>query len=503
MRRTHGHRPSDADSPSTIRERGASGAALLTAQAAAAQVVAFAGTLALAHLLVPRAFGLVAFGATVVIIGNFFADGGLGASLIRQSTDPTTAELRALLGLQLIVGCVLALGIAAVGLQAGTAGGITALMASSLPLLALRAPHAIVLERALRYGRIASIELTESVAYYLWAIATVWAGWDVWGLASAAITRALVGSVLITLASPLGVIWPRLSPGTLRPMLGFGIGFQAVGLAALARNQGVNLVIAAGGGAQLLGYWSLASRLLLVPFWLFQALWRVSYPTMARLRAMGEDTSLTVEHLACITALVAGAALAPLAASAHDLVPAIFGSRWATAADPIPWACAGLAISGPISVAAAGYLYSERDVATPLRATIVNGLVWVGLTAVLVGPVGVAAAGVGWMIASWSEATIFSRALRLRARVAVFRLIALPVAAVYASSILAYALPLPTSNQLIAGIVRAAVALAVYLVLNLGFNRATLSDTLQRMRSLVQRWNSGRSGLASPEVDRT
>ena len=55
----------------------------------------------------------------------------------------------------------------------------------------------------------------------------------------------------------------------------------------------VNLVVAAAGGTQLLGYWSLANRLLQVPFWLLQALWRVSYPTMARLRAHGEDTRHT------------------------------------------------------------------------------------------------------------------------------------------------------------------------------------------------------------------
>ena len=113
------------------------------------------------------------------------------------------------------------------------------------------------------------------------------------------------------------MITPRLTLGTLRSMLGFGLGFQAVGLSALARNQGVNLVVAAAGGTQLLGYWSLANRLMQVPFWLFQALWRVSYPTMARLRALGEDTRLTVERFARVTALASGAMLAPLAASAH------------------------------------------------------------------------------------------------------------------------------------------------------------------------------------------
>jgi O-antigen/teichoic acid export membrane protein len=268
-------------------------------------------------------------------------------------------------------------------------------------------------------------------------------------------------------------------------MLGFGIGFQAVGLAALARSQGVNLVIAAAGGEQLLGYWSLANRLMQVPFWLFQALWRVSYPTMARLRALGEDTRLIVERFARVTALASGATLAPLAASAHDLIPAMFGTDWTSAAAPLPWASAGLVVAGPISVAAAGYLYSEGDVRTPLKATIVNGAVWITLTAILIGPVGIAAAGIAWMLASWTEALIFSRALGRRAQLAVERVIVVPVAAAFASAFLAYALRPPLSNRLIDGITTAVVALAAYLVLNFAFNRGDLVALARRMRSLA------------------
>jgi hypothetical protein len=120
-------------------------------------VVAFIGTLVLAHMLVPADFGVVAFGAIIVTTGDFFADGGLGASLIRKAGAPTVDELRTLLGFQLAVAVVIALGLAVVGSQTGTVGGVTAIMACSLPLLALRAPHAIALERDLEYRAIASI----------------------------------------------------------------------------------------------------------------------------------------------------------------------------------------------------------------------------------------------------------------------------------------------------------------------------------------------------------
>ena len=117
-------------------------------------------------------------------------------------------------------------------------GAVTAIMACSLPLLALRAPHAIALERALDYRPIAAIDFAESLVFYAWAIATVAAGWGVWGVASAAIARSVAGSVLMTAASPLKVLTPRVRHGTLRSMLAFGVGFQAVGLAGLVREQG-------------------------------------------------------------------------------------------------------------------------------------------------------------------------------------------------------------------------------------------------------------------------
>ena len=259
--------PPESESPATIRDRGAVGAALLTIREGAAQVVAFIGMLVLAHLLSPTDLGMVAFGTTVVTIGNFFADGGLGAALIRRADHPSVDELRALLALQLILAIVIALAVAIVGFRAGTTGAVTAIMACSLPLLALRAPHAIALERALEYRPIAATEFAESLVFYGWAIATVEAGWGVWGVASAAIARSLAGSVLMTVASPLKRIRPRLVRGALRSMLGFGIGFQAIGLAALARHQGVNLVVVAIGGERLLGYWAVAYRLMQLPFW--------------------------------------------------------------------------------------------------------------------------------------------------------------------------------------------------------------------------------------------
>ena len=176
---------------------------------------------------------------------------------------------------------------------------------------------------------------------------------------------------------------------------------------------------------------------------------------------------------------------APLALPpARCRVPALLGVNWAPSAAPLPWASAGLLVSGPISVAAAGYLYSESDVRTPLVATIINGVVWIALTAILLRPLGIAAVGISWMVASWTEAVLFARAL-WRAGVAVSRMIQVPVAVAVASALLALAVKTPLSSSLVPGIATATVAVAAYLALSFAFNRADLVATARRVRSLT------------------
>ena len=95
------------------------------------------------------------------------------AQLIRRSQPPTRSDLRALLAFQLGVTFALAFCISAVFLPFGELGAVTALMALSLPLVAVRAPATILLERRLDYRPLAVIEIVETVCNYGWAITTV------------------------------------------------------------------------------------------------------------------------------------------------------------------------------------------------------------------------------------------------------------------------------------------------------------------------------------------
>jgi O-antigen/teichoic acid export membrane protein len=474
--------------PTEIRRRATAGALLIAGRTAMTQTIALAGNIVLARLLVPDDFGAVAFGATLVTVATFFSDGGMGVALIRRRDDPKPDDLRALLGFQLATSSALAAVTVVVGAFFGLVGLVTGVMALSLPFVAARAPSTIVLERSLRYRPIVLAELVESVIYYAWSIPIVLAGFGVWGLASGAVVRSAVATVLLIRLSPAGWIGLRFDFSRLRALLGFGARFQARGLVALVRDEGLNLGIAAAAGISVLGLWSLAARVMQLPFLVFSALLRVSYPAMSRLNRTGEEFGVAVDNLAAMTSLLAVAVLAPLSGVADQLIPAVFGDRWTEAADIIPWASAGLIVGGPISVACSGYLYATNDARTPLRATAANGAVWLAVALGLVGSLGAEAVGIGWMLASLTEALIFSRAVRSRTTARLWPAWLPPACFAVPTALCGRAAAISLGGGLGGAVAGALAALAVYSALVLVLDRrqfALLVHTVRDVRALA------------------
>ena len=198
-------------------------------------------------------------------------------------------------------------------------------MAWSLPLTAAQIPGALLLERSLDYGPRVRVELAESIVFYAWAVAAVAVGGGVLGVASAALAKAAVGLLVMRSVSPVGLVRPRLSVQPVRALLSFGLRYQAVAVVNVVRDQGVNIVVAAVSGVAALGLWSAAFRLLQVPFLLLDALWRVSYPTMARLVRLDDDVSPVLTRMLRITAVGCGAILAPISACAAPLFVVLLG----------------------------------------------------------------------------------------------------------------------------------------------------------------------------------
>jgi polysaccharide transporter, PST family len=469
-----------------VRRRAVSGAVVVAVRGVALRMLTFGGSLVLARLLVPSEFGIIALGASLLIAANFFTGGGLGAALIRRREPPRRTELNALLGIQLVAAIVIAALVVVVGMGLGKEGQVVAIMVTSLPLMVLRTPGGVLLERQLAYRRLVLVELAESVSYYGFGIAMVAIGWGVWGLASAAVLRAAVASIVIVVVAPDALGWPTLRFRRLRGLMGFGIKMQALGLNLVIFEQTMNMGIAAIGGLSMLGIWALAKRIIEAPSVLFQALWRVSFPAMSRLRAAGVDLRPTIERGVALGGVMTGAIMLFLVGGGPSLIPLVFGSQWKDAADVVPWAALGTMISGPVSVATAGYLYAVGDASAVLRSGILMSAVWLALGLGLLEPVGIAAPGIGLLVGSCVDAYVLGSATARHSGAKIVEPLVRPGAAAVVAGTVGWWLA-STSSSWQHAVLGIAVAQAIFVGSLLVLDRDLVLDVVRIPRRALKR----------------
>lgn len=462
-----------------LKRRASAGISIVATRGLTILLIGFAGSVVIAHLLTPHDFGVLAIGMSVVLFTGMLADGGLGAALIRRVEPPAAEEYEALMGLQLAVTGVLTLGAAAVGALFGKVGLVTAVMVSSMPLVALQFPGRIDFERSLTYRPLAAIEIAQVVSYQASAIGLVLAGLGVWGVAIATVLMRAVAAVAMCIVSPLGLVRPRFSWHRIQPLVGFGLSFQAVSATWLARDQGLNAAVAAIASVSTLGLWSLARRLMEVPLLVFQSLSRVSFPAMSQLLGANEDAAPIIRRSASMAVIGSGLVLVAFAGSAPGLIPGVFGDQWRGATGAVPGACLGLAIGGPVTVATQGYLYAVGDASAVLWSSLWQTLAWFAVTLPLLPFIGVAAVGLGWFVSAVVEAAALIRATRKRTDPHLVGPLIVPVLAGIVSAGLGWWLSYREGANLLAGVIGGCCSVACFVAILLILETARSQETFR------------------------
>lgn len=377
-----------------VRRRASRGAALLSARAGFVLAVGVVANVALALLLSPRDFGVVALGMAFLALGHGLAEAGFGIGLIRREQPPTRLELAAVNGVQLGLTAAVGVLVAAVAVPFGDDGLVVAAMVATLPITVLRTPAVIVLERDLRYDEIAKADIVEALTFYVAAIGLVAAGWGLWGVAVAVLLRALAGTGLLLHLGPIGLIAPRWAWAQARPLVGFGARIQGIALAAMGRDQLLNAAIAVVGGIAAVGVWNLAYRILRVPVTLLANVGRVAYPAMCRVLESRSDPVPALQRGFATLALATGVVVVAVVGLAPAL-PVVVGAEWAAIPETLLWSAVALVVGGPLAVIANAYFFAAGQPGVVLQALVLNTVVWFAVGLPLLGPEGVVAIGLG------------------------------------------------------------------------------------------------------------
>lgn len=476
-----------ADPGGSLRHRAARGAIVVGIRGLASRIIALAGTVVLARQLSAEEFGVFALGVTLMISIATLVQAGLGAGLIRRVGAPSQLELQTVVAVNGIL-IVLAVGVTAV--VCAVIGGLAmfvALMVALMPLTAFRTPGVIVFERALSYRKLAEVEIMETVAMYGLGALLVVAGLGLIGIVVAAAVRVIGGTVLMIHASPVGIVRPRLSVSVVRDLARFASRFQGMAIVNFLRDQGVNVGITVIGGVATTGVYHVASRVLQAPQILLEALFRVSFPAMSRLKEHGEDAQVVVERTLKAVALGLGAIVAPLAAASVPMIVTVFGERWREAATVIPPVCLALMIGGPVAVAAAGYLFAVDAGDIPLKSALLHTVAWFAIALPLLGPLGVVAVGLGTLGSGTVEAVMLGRGVRKRTGARVVRALITPLfAATAGAGVGAAAIALVSLSPALEATIATIVALGSYMTLLFALQRPDLKRLARLVRGAAR-----------------
>ena len=483
-----------------VRRRALTGAFFVTSSSFANLLIGFFGNLALARMLTPRDFGVVAVGLTVTLLGGALAEGGIGSGIVRRPEPPIRSELQTLSGIQLTIALAICAPAVLIALGFGRTGAVTAVMVASIPITTLQMPGRVVLTRAMRFDRQVMVDFVAQASFYAFSVTAVAFGAGVWGLATGTVVRAAVATVLIA-AVGIGFLMPSLRGWReFGELARFGLRFQATPLAFVAREQTLNAVVAAVAGVTVLGLWSLANRLLQVPLLAFGSLWAVGYPAMSNLLAKGEDVGPVILRTVRRASIVATLVFPAFAASSPELVPALFGEQWRDAADVIPWIALSTLILGSISVATNGYLSAVGRPGVVAWATAAFGVVWIAVTTPLLPVMGVAAIGVGNLCGAVVEALVFELATRRSAGVAPYRPLLLPLAVALVSGSVGWFVCTAGPPGFGMAIAAGALTLGLSFIGLLLFCSADLKDVLRLAAGTAR---SAVLGLRKPSPERT
>jgi O-antigen/teichoic acid export membrane protein len=433
-----------------IRDRAAGGAALLGARGLLIYGFATVANLVLARLLTPEDFGVFALGLVLVMVGTYAGDGGFGGALIRREQAPSPRELEAVAGLQLAATLLVTVVVAAIAVPLGRNGQVIALMTASLPIVMLRIPSVIVLERRLDYRVIATADLVEAVIFYSAAIALVLLGLGVWGMAAAVVVRGAVGSAIVIFKGPLGPVRPRWAWHQVRPLIGFGARYQLAAVILVAREQVLSVAVGAVAGLATLGVWSLAWRVMQVPGLLFQTVGRVAFPAMSRLLESAQDVRSVLERQVATVAAVNAVVVAAVVGFAPAL-PALVGDDWSDVPAVLLWSGVALVSAAPIVAASMGYLLAAGEAGPVVTATTASAIAWLAVTVPLLDPLGAAAVGIGWIAATITMALMLWPRTAARSGASV-RHMAVPTALALAAVGVAWAVAHQPDGRLLGGV---------------------------------------------------
>jgi O-antigen/teichoic acid export membrane protein len=311
------------------------GVVFLIARTAIAQICVLGGGVVLARTLAPEDYGVYSILQFALAFFALFGDAGVGGALIRSREAPSERVLSSVFWFQILASTFIvalvwvAAPLSVVVWKKLPISAVMLLRAMSLTLLltAARVVPMIQLERNLRFGVIAGLEVAQTLAFYVTAVACALSGLRAWTWACAMVTQAAVGLVIALVAMPwrpkLVLAWSEL-----KPLIAFGIPYQAKNVISFVNSAVTPLYAGAMLGPAQLGYLGWGQQTAYFPLKVVDAVTRVIFPLLSRYQ---EDRNALAKALGRgihAAAVVVFFFAAMFLSAGENITHIVFSDRW-------------------------------------------------------------------------------------------------------------------------------------------------------------------------------
>lgn len=261
----------------------------------------------LIRLLPLETIGIFNIANAIITFFAFFADVGLGASLIQKKEKIEYTDIKTTFTIQQIMSIVISLviiigapfygkfyGLSSDGIWLIRALGISFLIVS------LKVIPSVLLERQLQFKPLVIAEILENLSFNILLIVLVVANFGIWSFSVAAVARSIVGVVTIYILAPvkLGIGIDKISARTL---LSFGVPFQLNNFLALIKDRLVPLVVAGIVGPIGMSYITWSQAMAFLPLEVMNTIIRLTFPAFSRLQDNSELLGKAIEKSLFIT----------------------------------------------------------------------------------------------------------------------------------------------------------------------------------------------------------
>ncbi len=314
------------------------GASLMVLRTVAMYPIGFLGEIWLARLLEPRDFGVYAMASVVTWTLPAVLEVGLGAALIQRPQKPGRQEFQTFFSIQLLIVAFLIFGLFLLGprlltwlhLDSGVQWILLTLLLCPL-ISSLGVMSCVQLDRNLRYGVFATMDVLRILSYVGLAVPLAFFGWGVWSLVVAFVASTLLRSAVAFHAAP----WPvgfRLRFSGMERTLRFAFFFLSSTLTSLFRDHIPALLAGPLFGPQPVGYLNWAKNMTFYSSQIFtQAVSRVTFPSVSRIQKDPQAVQHMVQATLKYVNLLTFPSTLIFAALIPEFVQVVFTSKWAPA----------------------------------------------------------------------------------------------------------------------------------------------------------------------------